>query len=76
MTYPTPTKVPPDRQNRRFTAVYIALTSERAREIIRIVGAGEHLPQAGEDYAWLQELTLIVDEALQREVERRRGQPA
>lgn len=58
---------------RRFTAVYCALQSLRAREIIRIVGTGEHMPQAGEDNAFLQELADIVDEALQKEVERRRA---
>lgn len=58
--------------SRRFTVICCALQSIRAREIIRIVGRGDHLPQAGEDNAFLNELADIVDEALQKEVERRR----
>lgn len=72
MTRPRPRPVPAERQHRRYTAIYIALCSTRAREIIDVVGGKELLPQAGEDNAWLQELALIVDDALQREVERRR----
>lgn len=53
--------------------IYCALHSLRSPEIIRIVGTGDHLPRAGEDNAFLKELTDIVDEAIQREVERQRA---
>ena len=63
-----------DKSSRRFTVIYCALQSIRGREIIRIVGRCDHLLQAGEDNAFLSELADIVDEALQKEVERRRTQ--
>lgn len=68
--YPKARKI--DKHTRRFSIIYCALQSIRAREIIRIVGTGDHLPQRGVDNAFLQELADIVDQDLQKEVERRR----
>ncbi|MBD3770477.1 MAG: hypothetical protein IE925_10035 [Rhodobacterales bacterium] len=56
---------------RRRDVIYMALHTIRAREIIQIVGRRTYL-EYGDDNALLQELTTIIDEALQREVERRR----
>ena len=74
ITFPTARKT--SKSSRRFTVIYCALHTLRSREIIRIVGTGDHLPQAGEDNAFLQELADIVDEALQRGVERQRAKDA
>lgn len=65
-------KPPPERMTRRFQAVYLALSATRAREIIAIVGSGR-CGSGGEENAFLQELALIVDDALQAELERRRA---
>lgn len=70
MTFPTARKT--QKANRRFNIIYCALQSVRGREIIEIVGAGRNLPQRGKDNAFLLELADIIDDALQREVERRR----
>ncbi len=57
---------------RRREVIYMALHTIRSREIIKIIGSRDYL-EYGDDNALLRELTDIVDEALQREVERRRN---
>ena len=56
---------------RRREVIYMALHTIRSREIIRIIGSRAYL-EYGDDNALLRELTDIVDDALQKEVERRR----
>lgn len=65
-------KVPEDRRTRRFEAIYIALQCLRAREIMRHIGR-EELIDDGIRNAFVQELAGIVDDAMQKEVERRRS---
>lgn len=56
----------------RREVVYMALQRVRSREIIKLVGSRQYL-EYGDDNGLLKELAGIVDEALQREVERRRN---
>lgn len=70
---PHPTPVPDDRKTERWTALYIGLTSLRAREIVSILGREDYVQQRGAESAWLQELALILDDRLVALLERRKG---